>query len=42
MGPGPGAPPPNPMMGPGMNPMMPMNQQADPNQKKKDLFKNQV
>lgn len=32
----------NPMMGPGMNPMMPMNQQADPNQKIKEMFKNQV
>lgn len=32
----------NPMMGPGMNPMMPMNQQMDPNQKQKDLFKNHI
>lgn len=31
----------NPMM-PSMNPMMPMNQQADPNQKAKDMFKSQV
>jgi hypothetical protein len=31
----------NPMMPP-MNPMMPMNQQADPNQKTKDMFKSQV
>jgi hypothetical protein len=29
----------NPMM---MNPMMPMNQQADPNQKARDMFKSQV
>lgn len=33
----------NPMGGGMMNPMMPMNQQQpDPNQKQKDLFKNQV
>jgi hypothetical protein len=29
----------NPMM---PNPMMPMNQQMDPNQKAKDMFKSQV
>lgn len=29
-------------MMPPMNPMMPMNQQADPNQKAKDMFKSQV
>lgn len=40
MGASPGA---NPMMNP-MNPMMPMQQQADPNQKRetKDIFKNQI